>query len=223
MKTKIKFLIYSLLISSSLFSGGDDEIRRKEELNNQINKILIENQLDKCDLEFLKSFIDKVRITKEEINKYYDKETRKEIRKVAEYFDIPSEWMYRLFYKECRLNPYATNRLSNAQGIIQFLPSTANNLGTSVEKLSKMTVKEQLPFVKKYLEKINPNRRFNNFPDLYMAVFFPRAINESNTYVIGSHKGDNYVRKVAKQNKGIDKNKDNSITVKEFAAYANSC
>ncbi len=220
MKNKIKYLLFFLLISTSTFS--ENKHNDSEKLRKLLKEYVEEKKLDEKDIEFINSLLEDNKIKKEVI-KYYDKETRKEIRELAKHFNIPTEWLYKLFYKESRLNPYATNSISNAQALIQFMPSTAKNLGTSVEELSKMDVIQQIPFIKLYLERINPSLKFDNFTDLYLAVFYPKAIGKNDTYIIGSHINEQYVEKVAKQNRGIDKNKDKSITVKEFANYANRC
>lgn len=220
MKNKIKYLLFFLLISTSTFS--ENKHNNSEKLEELLKEYVEEKKLDEKDIEFINSLLDDKRIKKEVI-KYYDKETRKEIRELAKELNVPSEWVYKLFYKESRLNPYATNKISKAQALIQFMPSTAKNLGTSVEELSKMSITEQIPFIKLYLKKINPSLKFDSFTDLYLAVFYPKAIGKIDTYIIGSHIGDEYVEKVAKQNKGIDINKDDSITVGEFSVYANKC
>jgi hypothetical protein len=51
---------------------------------------------------------------------------------------------------ESRFNPAATNPRTNATGLIQFMPSTAKGLGTSVAALRSMEDWEQLPFVERY-------------------------------------------------------------------------
>src|SRR5262245_55524105 len=43
------------------------------------------------------------------------------------------------------------NRATGAVGLIQFLPSTARNLGTSPAALKKMSPEEQLGYVARYL------------------------------------------------------------------------
>lgn len=45
----------------------------------------------------------------------------------------------------------ARNKDSGATGLIQFLPSIAEDMGTSTEELAKMSATEQLPFVMRYL------------------------------------------------------------------------
>ena len=51
--------------------------------------------------------------------------------------------------------PSVANPDTHATGLIQFMPRTAQGLGTSIGELSRMTPAEQLPWVEKYL----PSRR----------------------------------------------------------------
>lgn len=69
----------------------------------------------------------------------------------------------------------AKNAASGATGLIQFLPSIAKKLGTSVEELAKMSPTEQLPFVMKYLSGTGINS--DSPPEDYaMAVAAPAFI-----------------------------------------------
>lgn len=106
----------------------------------------------------------------------------------------------------CSLNP-----TSYAVGLIQFIPTTANDLGTSSKSLCDMSEIDQLDYVQKYLQ----SKRRNNAPldsieDLYMAVLWPRAVGESPNYVIFKNPSLTY-----SQNKGLDANGDGEITVAE--------
>ena len=69
--------------------------------------------------------------------------------------------------------PWARNPRTNATGLIQFMPSTAEGLGTSIDKLAKMTRLEQLPYVEKYLKEIRDREGMAgmNLGQLYGAVF----------------------------------------------------
>jgi hypothetical protein len=69
--------------------------------------------------------------------------------------------------------PWARNPRTNATGLIQFMPSTAEGLGTSIDKLAKMTRLEQLPYVEKYLKEIRDREGMAgmNLDQLYGAVF----------------------------------------------------
>lgn len=70
-------------------------------------------------------------------------------------------------------NPGAENPASGASGLIQFTPSTARKLGTTVESIRKMSVEAQLPLVERYLA---PYRgKLNSKQGLYMSVFYPKA------------------------------------------------
>lgn len=99
---------------------------------------------------------------------------------------------------------------SGATGLIQFMPSTAKALGTTVEELAAMTAEEQLDFVAKYLSPFK--NRMNTVEDAYMAVLFPAAIGKGQDHVIFK-KGN----KAYDQNRGLDINDDGAITVGEAA------
>ena len=75
---------------------------------------------------------------------------------------------------ESRFSPTARNPISGATGLIQFMPKTAIALGTTTTALSMMSSKQQMPYVLKYLSPYAG--RVSNPIDLYMAVFYPKAI-----------------------------------------------
>ena len=97
---------------------------------------------------------------------------------------------------------------SGATGLIQFMPETARNLGTSTESLAKMTALEQLDFVEKYF--LPYKGRLNTLEDVYMAVLYPKAIGKADEYVLFKNPSINY-----RQNSGLDLNKDGLIRVGE--------
>ena len=91
-----------------------------------------------------------------------------------------------LIYFESKFDPAAKNLAgSGATGLIQFMPFRAKALGTTTEKLAKMTAKEQMKYVKKYfsadnlgagnLKKLRDNPTRQNFN---MAVFYPNGIGQ---------------------------------------------
>ena len=66
-----------------------------------------------------------------------------------------------------------------ATGLIQFMPKTAEGLGTSTEELSKMSRSEQLEYVDKHFETNLKGRlgdEGGDISDLYMSVLFPAAV-----------------------------------------------
>lgn len=97
----------------------------------------------------------------------------------AKQLGVPKLWLYGIMYLESTLRPSAVNNVTGATGLIQFLPSTALSLGTSVAQLAEMTFEDQLQYVVKYLKSHFP---FNSFIDLYLAVFYPAAIKHDNNY-----------------------------------------
>lgn len=108
------------------------------------------------------------------------------------------------------------NPHSHATGLIQFMPSTARSLGTTVDALREMSDIEQLPYVEKFLAPYAG--RLKSRGDYYMAVFMPAFIGRSLDTVLQMKLGDRMVPFVAgekpyEQNKGLDLDKDGKITV----------
>ncbi|MCK5787461.1 MAG: transglycosylase SLT domain-containing protein [Chlamydiia bacterium] len=110
------------------------------------------------------------------------------------------------------INPY-----SKASGIIQFMPSTAKGLGTTVEDIRKMDFNQQLDLTEKYFSGFGKRwDKAQTATDLYALVFYPEMASKEGDFVLGASKGDDFAAKVAKQNKIFDLNKDNKITKDEF-------
>ena len=90
-----------------------------------------------------------------------------------------------------------------ATGLIQFMPSTAIDLGTTTAKLRQMTNIEQLDYVYKYLRRYGYGK-MHSFEDVYLTIFYPVAVGKPDTYVITSDS-------VARANPLFDTNKDLNI------------
>jgi hypothetical protein len=101
-----------------------------------------------------------------------------------------------------------------AVGLIQFMPSTAKALGTSVDDLKKMSNVEQMDYVYKYFKPYA--NRITKFMDLKLVNFYPYAVGRGNDYIFGSEIGDEQVKKIARQNSGMDMNKDGKISMIDF-------
>ena len=107
-------------------------------------------------------------------------------------------------------SPSIKNR-SGATGLIQFLPDTAAELGTSTADLAAMTAVDQMDYVGKYF---NPYRnRLETVEDVYMAILWPAAIGKPNSWVLFSKPSAQYDR-----NSGLDTNKDGAVTKEKAAA-----
>ena len=143
----------------------------------------------------------------------YIKENRIEftnkVKEICDKLNIDENWLMFVMYFESAKSFRANkvNPVSGATGLIQFMPATARALGTTTSALAKMTNVQQLDFVYEYLK---PYKwKMNSWIDVYLAVFYPKAMNQ----------GDNYTIKpdiVAKQNAIFDLNKDLDITVAEI-------
>src|SRR5574338_96133 len=109
-----------------------------------------------------------------------------EAKNIALELNIPVEWLIFVMWFESGLNskavnfqkgdnPIASERCKfRATGLIQFMPTTARNLGTTNTDLYNMSNVKQLGYVKKYLSQWKG--KFKSFEDLYLAVFYPAAI-----------------------------------------------
>ena len=102
---------------------------------------------------------------------------------------------------------------SGAVGLIQFMPRTAEGLGTSSIELSQMTAEDQIRYVYKYLEPYKG--RIKNISDLYMCILWPQAIGQPSGYVLFDERRQ---PKAYQQNAGLDADGDGRITKEEAAA-----
>ncbi len=78
-------------------------------------------------------------------------------------------------------DPSITNSLGYT-GLIQFGKKAANDLGTTTEALRNMTRLEQLDYVEAYFKMVMKRYKItkvNGFVDLYLMVFWPEGIKET--------------------------------------------
>ncbi len=115
---------------------------------------------------------------------------------------------------ESGFKPCAKNKLSGATGLIQFLESTAKKLKTTTKELCDMTRLKQLDYVEKYFLIFKHKLRPNNFGDVAMAVFWPRAIGKEDSYVLF-----NQGTKAYTGNAALDRDHDGSITRVEYINF----
>lgn len=106
---------------------------------------------------------------------------------------------------------------SGATGLIQFMPSTAQGLGTTTQALAGMSRVDQMQYVEKYLS--NKGIRGGNLSDVYMSVLFPAAVGKSDNFVLfGRGAMSGYTGRAYDQNRGLDSNGDGSVTKAEASA-----
>ena len=112
---------------------------------------------------------------------------------------------------------------SGATGLIQFMPTTAKELGTyrkttlTTAMLAKMTAEDQLTWVYWYMRlMIERHGAITNLEDCYMAILWPAAIGEPVASPLWTKKGR---PTTYRQNAGLDKNTDGTITKLEAADH----
>jgi hypothetical protein len=159
--------------------------------------------------------------------KCYKGESRAEfetkVRNISSLLGINPNWLMVVMNNESGLNAQAVNKQTGdssdpstraayrAVGLIQFMPTTAKWLGTTTQALYVMTNLQQLDYVYKYFKPYTG--RIKSYFDLYMITFFPLAIGKSDSFIIQTSSIPASV--IAKQNPGMDYNKDGKITLAE--------
>lgn len=138
------------------------------------------------------------------------------LKQICQNLGIQESWLLVVMYKECRLDPKAIAKSTGASGLIQFMPSTATGLGTSVEAIRQMSATDQLDYVEKYLKRWSG--KMNSVTDVYMSVFYPVAVNKDDSFIIGSEKSPGRVAEIAKGNPAISAGK-NQIAKSDFKSY----
>jgi len=124
----------------------------------------------------------------------------------------PNFLMAIMSFESNGFNPQARNPHSGATGLIQFMPKTATNLGTTTDALARMTAEQQLDYVAKYFAPYKG--RLKTLDDAYMAVLWPPAIGQGSNYVLFSSPSTAY-----QQNQPLDVNKDGKVTVAEATSF----
>lgn len=112
-------------------------------------------------------------------------------------------------------SPSILNRAgSGATGLIQFMPTTAEDLNTTTAALADMSAEEQLDFVEAYFRRFRG--KLNSICDLCMAILWPREVGKADDFALFIQ-GHEPIR-VYDQNKGLDLDKDGEVTREEACA-----
>lgn len=140
----------------------------------------------------------------------------KRLKEVAASLGVDENALIGIMKHESRLNPRAVNPMSRATGLIQFMPKTARELGTTVDDIYKMSATEQLDLVEKYYKR-NGVKPGSNLGDLYMLTFMPAARNKPDNFILGNKEGGKIfglnAAAVYAQNKVFDSDGDGIFTV----------
>lgn len=101
-----------------------------------------------------------------------------------------------------------------ATGLIQFMPTTAKDLGTSTQALYNMNHVQQLDYVAKYYRK--HKSRIKSPIDLYMVTFYPTSAGKPDSHIVGSENGDQ--NKVARYNIALAKT-NGLVSIRDIKNY----
>jgi murein DD-endopeptidase MepM/ murein hydrolase activator NlpD len=148
-----------------------------------------------------------------------DKEFTQAVKQLASRLNVREDYLYAVMGFETggTFSPSIENPASGATGLIQFMPETAKGLGTTTGQLAQMSRTEQLKYVEKYLS--NKGIQGGSLSDVYMAVLFPAAVGKPDNFVLfGKGAMSGFTGIAYEQNKGLDLNKDGSITKAEAAS-----
>ncbi len=149
----------------------------------------------------------------------YGKEFLDKVKAIAKRVNCDYRDLLAIMNSESGISTTAVNRNGGATGLIQFMPKTAQGLGTTTEALRRMTPVQQLDYVEKYIVQ---NKRMAGFSanerlsggQLYSLIFLPaRAKRE-----VLTTSGEVYYN----ANRALDTNKDGEITRAELDARVRS-
>jgi hypothetical protein len=146
---------------------------------------------------------------------------QKKLEEVAKRLKVSKADLLGIMKHESGLNPHAVNPYTGATGLIQFMPTTAKRLGTSVQELRNMSAIEQLNYVEKFYRPVAG--RAKDIGDLYMFTFLPAVVGKPNNYVIGAKGSGKSIYGLSqdalyRQNAGFDKDKKGYYTVGDVKA-----
>lgn len=138
------------------------------------------------------------------------------VREVAEELHVAPEWLMAVMHAESRFDASVSNHKgSGATGLIQWMPATAKDFDITVEKLRNMNHIEQLDFVYRYLDaKRRKHRQYKSLTDLYLAILYPRALEEEYCFSLYQNPERAY-----KMNSGLDEDKDGRVTVQDIDKF----
>lgn len=143
---------------------------------------------------------------------------RARVKAIGDYLEVdPSHLMACMAFETGEtFDPSIRNAVgSGAVGLIQFMPATAQALGTSTEALARMSAVAQLNYVERYFA---PRRgKLKTLEDVYMAILWPAAVGKPNSHVLFDRKDPRFPRRYV-QNAGLDLDKNGRITKAEAGA-----
>ncbi len=138
---------------------------------------------------------------------------RAELLRVAGRLGLSADALAGVMGLESGFRADIVNPSGGATGILQFIPSTARRLGTTVEALRKMNATAQLKYVEAFFRGTPRLTQGSRAGDYYIATFMPAFIGLPDVVPIAV-KGD----PIYDQNAGLDVTKDGVLTVGDVRA-----
>lgn len=99
---------------------------------------------------------------------------------------------------------------SGAFGLIQFMPQTARNILKTATTEEAVRIGKSMTFTEQLTRMVIPyfsGRKMTSLEDVYLAVFYPAAMNKAGSWIIGATPSAVYT-----QNAGFDKSGKGYIT-----------
>lgn len=156
-----------------------------------------------------------------------DPSFNKKVDEVAKELGIDPNTLMRIMKHESGLRPSIVNKKSGATGLIQFIPSTAKQLGTTTGALASMSATEQMDYVLKYYQMVGVKPGMT-VGDIYMLTFIPAYKNAPGSAVLGELGGGKLPGTslskdlIYRQNSLFDHSKKKSFTVADVKNHINN-
>jgi hypothetical protein len=146
-------------------------------------------------------------------------EFRTRLREVSEWLGVDPTDLAAIIAFESGFNPRAVNQVSQATGLIQWIPSTARAMySLTVAQIASLSAVEQLELVRRYFA--GARGRNLDAHGLYMLVW--NGSPASQDEVLGVSDAGGHSGLVYSQNKGLDLNRDGQITAGEASTIVRS-
>lgn len=129
------------------------------------------------------------------------------VREIADKLDIDPNWIMIVFHSESKMQPTVRNDIG-CVGLIQFCPDRAGGSTKTIQgvvyKLNTiryMSWVDQIELCYKYW--YTYRHKITELYDLYLATFYPYAMDKGSSYKYGSQVSERMVLEIAKDNKSI--------------------
>ena len=134
---------------------------------------------------------------------------KQKLEEVANNHGFTVDELLNVIQKESDFDTSAVNPKSSATGLIQFMPKTAEGLGTSIEEISSMNTIDQLSLVDTYFKQ---NHTKGQHP--YITIAYPAAAKMGMDDVIAKKEDS-----ISLQNP-VWQNEEGNVTKRSILAYA---